>query len=148
MKKQKIVSGDNKITKYKLCNLTVFCKEKSPTHRRIKLLGLRIFKATKKEDDSGLVIREIYLGNIQVARVKKTSNKKSIYVFGIPVWRRKTEHAYYKYYLLGIGLYKKLIPCAAPVNVVSEKILTFPLTFPKYDKPTVSIIIPVYNPNS
>lgn len=145
MKKQKIVSGDNKITKYKLCNLTVFCKEKSPTHRRIKLLGLRIFKATKKEDDSGLVIREIYLGNIQVARVKKTSNKKSIYVFGIPVWRRKTEHAYYKYYLLGIGLYKKLIPCAAPVNVVSEKILTFPLTFPKYDKPTVSIIIPVYN---
>lgn len=146
MKKIKIVRGSKKITKYKIGHITFLKKEKEPSVKKIKLFGLTIFKIKKKEKGNNPVIKKIYLINIPVAKIKNSGNKKILRILGIPVWRRKTKKAYYRYYLFGIKVYKKKISNTRAsqkllVNIKIDK----NLTFPRYDQPLVSIIIPVYN---
>lgn len=146
MKKIKVIHNGKKIIKFRFCNLTVFRKEKSDNRKKIKFLGIPIFKCTKKEKNNNTLITKIYIGNLPFIKTKKTNTKKTTFVFGIPLWKRKKKSVYYKYYLLGICIYKKIIPNAhIPEKTIIKVKVKEKLTFPKYQHPDVSIIIPVYN---
>lgn len=146
MRKLKFMKNDTRIIKFKFCNFTVFCKEKSGYREKIKFLGIPVLKSKKKEKDNGVTVQKVYCFNIPVVKIKKNKYKKTTCIFGVPVLKRKIKNIYYKYYFLGINICKKIIPN----SLVSEKVIIKvsskeTLTFPKYIHPEVSIIIPVYN---
>ena len=105
---------------------------------RYKLFGITIIKKVKENKQQNQSTKKIFFLRLPVLQVIKNDVGIKVKLFGIQVFKNKKNNNIVKYYVLGIKIFSKKL-------FISHISIDDILEFKQFEKPLVSIIIPVYN---
>lgn len=105
---------------------------------RYKLFGITIIKKVKENKQQNQSTKKIFFLRLPVLQVIKNEVGIKVKLFGIQVFKNKKNNNIVKYYVLGIKIFSKKL-------FISHISIDDILEFKQFEKPLVSIIIPVYN---